>query len=40
MSLVADELEAMVIEALPGSQEENNDYLRELVGRLEAHIVD
>lgn len=39
MSLIADELETLVIGALPGDTDsENNGYLRELVDRLEARI--
>lgn len=39
MSIVADELELLVVDALPGeTQDENNGYLRELIERLEARI--
>lgn len=39
MSLVADELELMVVDALPGeTQGENNGYLRELIDRLQARV--
>ncbi len=39
MSLVADDLETMVVGALPGdTEDENNGYLRELIDRLQARI--
>ena len=39
MGMVADDLETMVVDALPGDTvDENNGYLRDLIDRLEARI--